>query len=43
MMKTDKIRQDQVKVLYTTPAFFDYVWAARKGLDSKLRGHRKLT
>src|SRR5712691_5364857 len=36
MMKTDKIKPDQVKVFYTTPAFFDYVWAARKGLDPKL-------
>jgi phosphonate transport system substrate-binding protein len=36
MLKTDKIKPDQVKVFYTTPAFFDYVWAARKGLDPKL-------
>ena len=36
MMKTGKITSDQVKVFYTTPAFFDYVWAARKGLDPKL-------
>ena len=35
MLKTDKIKPDQVKVFYTTPAFFDYVWAARKGLDPK--------
>ena len=36
MMKSGKITPSQVKVFYTTPAFFDYVWAARKGLDPKL-------
>jgi phosphonate transport system substrate-binding protein len=36
MMKTGKITSDQVRVFYTTPAFFDYVWASRKGLDPKL-------
>jgi phosphonate transport system substrate-binding protein len=36
MMKSGKITESQVKVFYTTPAFFDYVWAARKGLDPKL-------
>jgi phosphonate transport system substrate-binding protein len=36
MMKSGKITPDQVKVFYTTPAFFDYVWAARQGLDPKL-------
>ena len=36
MMKAGKITSQQVKVFYTTPAFFDYVWAARKGLDPKL-------
>jgi len=36
MMKSGKITPNQVKVFYTTPAFFDYVWAARKGLDRKL-------
>jgi len=36
MMKSGKITAEQVKVFYTTPAFFDYVWAARKGLDAKL-------
>jgi phosphonate transport system substrate-binding protein len=35
MMKTAKITDQQVKVFWTTPAFFDYVWAARKGLDAK--------
>ena len=36
MMKSGKITSNQVKVFYTTPAFFDYVWAARKGVDLKL-------
>jgi phosphonate transport system substrate-binding protein len=36
MMKSGKITPQQVRIFYTTPAFFDYVWAARKGLDSKL-------
>jgi len=36
MMKSGKITPDKVKIFYTTPAFFDYVWAARKGLDPKL-------
>jgi phosphonate transport system substrate-binding protein len=38
MMKTGKIKPTQVKIFYTTPAFFDYVWAARKSLDQKLSG-----
>jgi phosphonate transport system substrate-binding protein len=37
MMKSGKITPEQVRVFYTTPAFFDYVWAARKGLDPKVR------
>lgn len=36
MTKSGKVTPDQVKVFYTTPAFFDYVWAARKGMDPKL-------
>ncbi len=36
MMKSGKITSEQVRVFYTTPAFIDYVWAARKGLDPKL-------
>ena len=36
MTKAGKINPGQVKVFYTTPPFFDYVWAARKGLDPKL-------
>jgi phosphonate transport system substrate-binding protein len=38
MMKSGKITPGQVRIFYTTPAFFDYVWAARKGLDAKLSG-----
>jgi phosphonate transport system substrate-binding protein len=37
MLKSGKVADSQVKVFYTTPAFFDYVWAARKGLDQKLQ------
>jgi phosphonate transport system substrate-binding protein len=36
MMKTGKITAREVKIFYTTPAFFDYVWVARKDLDPKL-------
>lgn len=31
------IKKEQVKVFYTTPAFVDYVWAARKGLAPDTR------
>ena len=37
MLKSGRVSDSQVKVFYTTPAFFDYVWAARKGLDPKLQ------
>lgn len=33
MMKEGKLSESQVRILYTTPPFFDYVWAARKGLN----------
>jgi phosphonate transport system substrate-binding protein len=36
MMKGGKINDKQVKVLWTTPPFLDYVWAARKGLDPRI-------
>jgi len=36
MLKSGKVAAGQIHVFYTTPAFFDYVWAARKGLDKKL-------
>ena len=34
MMQEGKLDAGQVKIFYTTPAFVDYVWAARKGLDA---------
>lgn len=37
LMDKGTITQDQIRVFYTTPAFFDYVWVARKGLDPKLQ------
>ena len=36
MTKEGKLDPQQVKVFYTTPPFFDYVWVARKGLSSTL-------
>ena len=33
MIKGGKLSESQVRVFYTTPPFYDYVWAARKGLD----------
>jgi len=36
MLKAGKVDAKQVTIFYTTPAFFDYVWASRKGLDPKL-------
>ena len=36
MMKTGAITPAQVRVFYTTPPFFDYVWVARAGLDPAL-------
>src|SRR5215470_17286891 len=33
MIKEEKLNESQVRVFYTTPPFFDYVWAARAGLD----------
>jgi phosphonate transport system substrate-binding protein len=36
MLTEGKINPSQLKVFYTTPPFFDYVWVARKGLDRKL-------
>ena len=35
MIKEGKLNESQVRVFYTTPPFFDYVWAARAGLDRK--------
>jgi phosphonate transport system substrate-binding protein len=36
MTKEGKLDPARVKVFYTTPPYFDYVWAARKGLDPQL-------
>ena len=36
MSKEGKLDANKVKVFYTTPPFFDYVWAARKGIDPHL-------
>ena len=36
MIKEGKLSESHVRVFYTTPPFFDYVWAARKGLDSAM-------
>jgi len=33
MVKEGKLSESQVRVFYTSPPFFDYVWAARQGLD----------
>lgn len=37
MIDSGKLDKSKVKVFFTTPAFVDYVWAARKDLDPKLR------
>jgi len=31
------ITKEQIRIFYTTPPFFDYVWVARKGLDPKMQ------
>lgn len=36
MIKEGKLAESQVRIFYTTPPFFDYVWAARRGLDPAL-------
>jgi len=36
MTKEGKLDPGKVKIFYTTPPFFDYVWAARKGIDPQL-------
>src|SRR5256714_13774065 len=36
MTSQGKIDPAKVRVFWTTPPFFDYVWVARKGLDAKL-------
>jgi len=36
MVKEGRLNSSQVKVFYTTPPYYDYVWAARKGLDPRV-------
>ena len=36
MTKEGKLAADGVRVFYTTPPYFDYVWAARQKLDPQL-------
>lgn len=36
MIKEGKLSEAQLRVFYSTPPFFDYVWAARKGLDQAI-------
>jgi phosphonate transport system substrate-binding protein len=36
LTKEGKLDAAKLKVFYTTPAFFDYVWTARSGLDPAL-------
>jgi phosphonate transport system substrate-binding protein len=36
MVKDGKLESAKAVVFYTTPPFFDYVWAARKGIDAKI-------
>jgi phosphonate transport system substrate-binding protein len=36
MVKDGKLDPAKATVFYTTPPYFDYVWAARKGLDPRL-------
>lgn len=37
MIKNHKVDASKVRVFYTTPAFVDYVWVARKGLPAATR------
>jgi len=36
MMREGKLNSSQIRIFYTTPPFYDYVWASRKGLEPKL-------
>ncbi|HST23457.1 MAG TPA: putative selenate ABC transporter substrate-binding protein [Blastocatellia bacterium] len=36
MVSENKLDSTQVRVFYTTPPFFDYIWVARKSLDPKV-------
>jgi phosphonate transport system substrate-binding protein len=35
LMESGKLPAGKLKIIFTTPAFADYVWVARKGLDSR--------
>src|SRR3954470_22296451 len=35
LTSSGKVEPSKVRVFWTTPPFFDYVWVARKGLDGK--------
>jgi phosphonate transport system substrate-binding protein len=35
---TGKVDPAKVRIFWTTPPFLDYVWVARKGLDTKVSG-----
>ena len=39
MLHSGQLSSSRIRVFYTTPAFYDYVWVARGGLDSAL-AHR---
>jgi phosphonate transport system substrate-binding protein len=36
MIKEGKLDPSRVRSFYTTPPFYDYIWAARKGLQPRL-------
>jgi phosphonate transport system substrate-binding protein len=36
MVTDGKLNPANVRVFYTTPPFYDYIWVSRKGLDSKV-------
>src|ERR1043165_4545200 len=37
MLAAGKFDREQVKIFYTTPPFFDYVWAARNNIDQRVK------
>lgn len=36
MVRGGKLEPDRVRIFYTTPPYFDYVWVARRGLEASL-------
>ena len=36
MIKEGTLSESQVRIFYTSPSFFDYVWVARQGLDRRM-------